>query len=339
MQGAWSKTAASETTTVSKTSDATQRGASANPPLGIADRWRGGMANHRLTLTQSLRDMVAEPLQSAMIVMVIAIALALPGALFLAVENLERLSGNVEASTQITVFVEMDANDSAIAQLDATLQTLGGVTLITFISPDEALAEFQALSGFGSALNYLDESPLPAVFVVQPDNVELELAGQLADQIQGFPSVDQVQVDMQWLQRLRSMLEIGEKLITALGIALGLGVLLAVANTVRLTIQNRTDEIIVIRLVGGTDSYVRRPFLYTGLLFGFTGGVSAAVMLSLAVVWLNSSIEVLSRLYESRFVLQGLSFSSVTMLLGGGALLGLVGAWLAVQRHIRGIEP
>ena len=115
--------------------------------------------------------------------------------------------------------------------------------------------------------------------------------------------------------------------------------LLAVANTVRLTIQNRTDEIIVTRLVGGTDSYVRRPFLYTGLLFGFTGGVSAAVMLSLAVVWLNSSIEVLSRLYESRFVLQGLSFSSVTMLLGGGALLGLVGAWLAVQRHIRGIEP
>ena len=144
---------------------------------------------------------------------------------------------------------------------------------------------------------------------------------------------------MQWLQRLRSMLEIGEKLITALSITLGLGVLLAVANTIRMAIQSRTDEIIVIRLVGGTDGYVRRPFLYTGLIFGLSGGFVSVLLLWGSVNWLNSSIEVLASLYESRFVLHGLSIWSLLSILGGGALLGLLGAWVAVRRHLRGIEP
>jgi cell division transport system permease protein len=324
--------------TQSKGPDSAPRGASGNA-LAPADRWRGEIANHRLTLFQSLRDMAAEPLQTIMTVLVIAIALALPGALYLAVENLERLSGNVEASTQITVFVEMDASETVVATLDSRLRTLSGVGLITFISPDQALEEFQALSGFGRALDYLSDSPLPAVFVVQPDSVDLTRAGLIAEQIEKFAGVDQVQVDMQWLQRLRSMLEIGEKLITALGITLALGVLLAVANTIRLAIQSRTDEIIVIRLVGGTDAYVRRPFLYTGVVFGFFGGLVAVIFLSLLVFWLNRSIEVLASLYESRFVLHGLDLASFSSVLGGGAILGLLGAWLAVQKHLKGIEP
>ena len=303
------------------------------------DRLRGEITNHRVTLVQSLRDMVSEPLQTAMTVLVIAIALALPGALFLAVENLERLSGNVKASTQLTVFLEFGVEEKTIETLEIQLQTLVGVSSISYISPEQALTEFQALSGFGSALDYLAESPLPAVFVVQPDSVKLDRAGEIADQISKLSGVDQVQIDMQWLQRLRSMLEIGEKLITALSITLGLGVLLAVANTIRMAIQSRTDEIIVIRLVGGTDGYVRRPFLYTGLIFGLSGGLVSVLLLWGSVNWLNSSIEVLASLYESRFVLHGLSIWSLLGILGGGALLGLLGAWVAVRRHLRGIEP
>ena len=226
-----------------------------------------------------------------------------------------------------------------MAILESQLQTLVGVSSISYISPEQALTEFQALSGFGSALDYLAESPLPAVFVVQPDSVKLDRAGEIADQISKLSGVDQVQIDMQWLQRLRSMLEIGEKLITALSITLGLGVLLAVANTIRMAIQSRTDEIIVIRLVGGTDGYVRRPFLYTGLIFGLSGGFVSVLLLWGSVNWLNSSIEVLASLYESRFVLHGLSIWSLLSILGGGALLGLLGAWVAVRRHLRGIEP
>ena len=310
-----------------------------NATLTAVDRLRGEITNHRVTLVQSLRDMVSEPLQTAMTVLVIAIALALPGALFLAVENLERLSGNVKASTQLTVFLEFGVEEKTIETLEIQLQTLVGVSSISYISPEQALTEFQALSGFGSALDYLAESPLPAVFVVQPDSVKLDRAGEIADQISKLSGVDQVQIDMQWLQRLRSMLEIGEKLITALSISLGLGVLLAVANTIRMAIQSRTDEIIVIRLVGGTDGYVRRPFLYTGLIFGLSGGLVSVLLLWGSVNWLNSSIEVLASLYESRFVLHGLSIWSLLGILGGGALLGLLGAWVAVRRHLRGIEP
>ena len=313
--------------------------ATGNAALTAMDRLRGEITNHRVTLFQSLRDMVSEPLQTAMTVLVIAIALALPGALFLAVENLERLSGNVKASTQLTVFLEFGVEEKTIETLEIQLQTLVGVSSISYISPEQALTEFQALSGFGSALDYLAESPLPAVFVVQPDSVKLDRAGEIADQISKLSGVDQVQIDMQWLQRLRSMLEIGEKLITALSITLGLGVLLAVANTIRMAIQSRTDEIIVIRLVGGTDGYVRRPFLYTGLIFGLSGGLVSVLLLWGSVNWLNSSIEVLASLYESRFVLHGLSIWSLLGILGGGALLGLLGAWVAVRRHLRGIEP
>ena len=313
--------------------------ATGNAALTAMDRLRGEITNHRVTLVQSLRDMVSEPLQTAMTVLVIAIALALPGALFLAVENLERLSGNVKASTQLTVFLEFGVEEKTIETLEIQLQTLVGVSSISYISPEQALTEFQALSGFGSALDYLAESPLPAVFVVQPDSVKLDRAGEIADQISKLSGVDQVQIDMQWLQRLRSMLEIGEKLITALSITLGLGVLLAVANTIRMAIQSRTDEIIVIRLVGGTDGYVRRPFLYTGLIFGLSGGLVSVLLLWGSVNWLNSSIEVLASLYESRFVLHGLSIWSLLGILGGGALLGLLGSWVAVRRHLRGIEP
>ena len=157
--------------------------ASGNATLTSVDRVRGEITNHRLTLVQSLRDMVLDPLQTSMTVLVIAIAFALPGALFLAIENLERLSGNVKASTQLTVFLEVGLQEKTLERLEIQLQTLVGVSSIAYISPEQALIEFQALSGFGSALDYLAESPLPAVFVVQPDSVKLERAGEIADQI------------------------------------------------------------------------------------------------------------------------------------------------------------
>ena len=305
----------------------------------VKGRWLGELANHQRTLLESLRDLASEPLQSLMTVLVIAIALALPGALYLAVENMERLGGDVEASTQITVFVELDASQYALSGLESQLQSLAGVKRVNFISREEALVEFQELSGFGNALEAMDDSPLPPVFTVQPDSVEFEQAGEIAAQIEKFENVDLVKVDMQWLERLRSMLEIGEKLITALGVTLGLGVLLAVASTIRLAIQSRTDEIIVIRLVGGTDSYIRRPFLYTGLVIGFTGALIALFFLFISVTWLNVSIENLARLYESRFSLHNLSFRGFFGVIAIGSALGLLGAWFAVQKHLQGVEP
>ena len=309
-----------------------------NNATRVKGRWRGELANHQRTILDALRDLSTEPLQSLITVLVIAIALALPGALYLAVENLERLGGDIAASTQITVFVDLDASQYAISGLESQLQTLTGVKRITFISREEALTEFQELYGFGSALDAMEDSPLPPIFSVQPESVEFDRAGEIATQIEKFENVDLVKVDMQWLERLRSILEIGQKLITALGVTLGLGVLLAVASTIRLAIQSRTDEIIVIRLVGGTDSYIRRPFLYTGLIIGFTGALIAVLFLFSSVIWLNISIENLANLYESRFSLHNLSFRGLLGVIAIGSALGFLGAWFAVEKHLQSIE-
>jgi len=301
------------------------------------DKWRGYKYHHRTTLQNSFTKMVREPLQTFLTVVVIAIALTLPTALYISVENIRQLSGGVESSAQITVFVKKGARSSAIEKLGEQLGSLPGVASVSYISAQAALEEFNALSGFGSALQYLDENPLPEAFLVQP--LLLNDSAKMVDNIRQIALVDDVQLDMEWLLRLDAMLDMGRKLVLALGAALGLGVILVVGNTIRLAIQSRRDEIIIVKLVGGTDAYVRRPFLYTGLLFGFFGAFIAALMLIGLGLWLEPSVNKLASLYQSQFRLAGLGVSGFMALLGIGATVGLAGAWVSVGQHMRNIKP
>jgi len=321
--------------------DTTPRGASGQN-ISFAHRWRGYKSHHRATLSDSLTKMLREPMQTLMTVLVIAIALTLPAALYLTVENVKALGSNFESSAQITVYVKRQANSTAIETLAGQLDAMPGVISVSFISAEQALLEFKALSGFGSALRYLEDNPLPAVFLVQPlvtDQASLAQAEIIIAGIRELPTVDAVQIDMGWLQRLHSLIEMGQKLVLALGVTLGLGVLLVIGNTIRLSIQSRRDEIIVIKLVGGTNSYVRRPFLYTGLLLGLLGALIASIMLFSCLMWLSSSVETLANLYQSQYRLEGLGFLGFLALMLLGATLGSGGAWFAVSRHLRDIEP
>jgi cell division transport system permease protein len=157
--------------------------------------------------------------------------------------------------------------------------------------------------------------------------------------LQQLPEVELAQMDLQWVQRLYSLLAVGQRVTLALALLLGLGVLLVTGNTIRLAIENRRDEILVIKLVGGTDAYVRRPFLYTGLWYGLGGSIVAGLLLSLVMLWLDGPVGLLAALYQSRFELHGLGFAGTLMLALAGALLGLAGAWLAVARHLGAIVP
>jgi cell division transport system permease protein len=216
------------------------------------------------------------------------------------------------------------------------------VASTSYISAQQALLEFKALSGFGSALRYLEDNPLPAVFLVQPlvsEPIDLAQTKDLMAKIAALPVVDDVQIDMQWLQRLYSLTEMGHKIVLALGATLGLGVLLVIGNTIRLSILSRRDEIIVVKLVGGTNAYVRRPFLYTGVLLGLFGALIASIMLYSCVLWISSSIANLAELYQSQYRLAGLGFLRFIVLLSLGGLFGLGGAWLAVGKHLKDIEP
>lgn len=318
-----------------------QRGASGQK-IKIADRWRGYKSHHRDTIRISLKKMMREPLQTIMTVAVIAIALALPSALYLAVENVQRLGDSFQSSAQITVYVEGGAKQQAIDNLQNELQAMPAVTSVTYISAKQALLEFKALSGFGSALRYLEDNPLPAVFLVQPvvsEPIDMVKTEKLLASIKELPNVDDVQIDMQWLQRLHSLTEMGQKIVLALGATLGLGVLLVIGNTIRLAIQSRRDEIIVVKLVGGTNAYVRRPFLYNGVLLGLFGALLASIMLYSSLLWISSSIADLADLYQSHYRLAGLGLLRFFLLMCLGGFFGLAGAWIAVSKHLKDIEP
>ncbi len=321
--------------------EAAQRGASGQK-IKFADRWRGYKSHHRDTIRISLLKMMREPVQTLMTVAVIAIALALPTALYLMVENIQRMGSNFESSAQITIYVQKGAKPEAIEKLQDKLENLAAVDSVSYISAEQALLEFKALSGFGSALRYLEDNPLPAVFLVQPivsEPIDLAQTKSLIASIADLPGVEDVQIDMQWLQRLHSLTEVGHKVVLALGATLGLGVLLVIGNTIRLAIQSRRDEIIVVKLVGGTNAYVRRPFLYNGVLLGLFGALTASIMLYGSVVWISSSIANLADLYQSQYRLAGLGFLRFLMLMCLGGLFGLAGAWIAVSKHLKDIEP
>ena len=191
--------------------DGAQRGASGKK-IRFADRWHGYKSHHRDTIRISLRKLLSEPLQTLMTVAVIAIALAMPSALYLTVENVEQLGNNFESSAQITVFVKKGAKPQAIDSLRAELDGMSGIDSLSYISAKQALLEFKALSGFGSALRDLEDNPLPAVFLVQPavsEPIDMGQIKRLMTKIASFAIVDDVQIDMAWLQRLQSLTEMG----------------------------------------------------------------------------------------------------------------------------------
>ncbi len=308
----------------------------------LGSRLAGYAHHHKESLSASLRRLLATPMQSAMTLLVIAIALALPASLFTAVDNLRHLGGEVELSARMTLFVDRAIPDAELDALVADLSALDEVASLVLMSRDEALAEFRETSGFGDVLGLLDDNPLPAVVLVEPSatvGADAQAVTALAQTLGADPRIDDVVVDLAWLQRLQALLDIGRQLAWVLGSALGVGVLLIVGNTIRLAIESRRDEIVVVKLIGGTNRFVRRPFLYSGLWFGLGGGLLAWLLVVLVVLLLAGTVGQLAGLYQSGFRLSGPGFGSLLTLLACGALLGLAGAWMAVSAHLRQIEP
>jgi cell division transport system permease protein len=210
---------------------------------------------------------------------------------------------------------------------------------VDYISADQALGEFKKLSGFGDAVAVLDKNPLPAVLVVRPKDASPEGAEALQHQLAGNPAVDQVRLDLQWLRRLTAILDIVRRVTDILAALLALAVMFVVGNTIRLEIGGRRTEIEVSKLLGATDPFIRRPFLYHGAWYGLVGGLIACILVALAVSLVAAPVSRLAGLYGSAYVLQGLGILGALGLIAGGAVLGWVGSWLAVARHLRAIEP
>jgi cell division transport system permease protein len=298
------------------------------------------LARHAQTLIGSLGRMVRNPLATAMTLAVIAVALALP--LFFAVllQN-TRSAANWNQAFELSVYLPQKAGAERADALANQLRARPDVAAVRVIPADQALAEFRASSGFGKALDALDGNPLPNTLIVTPTLTAStpEATVALKTRIEAAADVDAVQLDTEWVQRLNAMLDVLRRVLWLTGALLGSSVVLVVGNTIRLDILNRRDEIEVMKLVGATDGFARRPFLYSGVWYGLGGGIGAIVVVAIAVAVLSRPLGHLAALYGSQFQLTGLRFGSVVRILGLSVALGWLGSWIAATRHIRAVEP
>jgi len=296
---------------------------------------------HLQALFGSLGRLARNPMATLLTLLVIALALALPVALRLFVVNAQAATGNFANAVDISVYLKTEVPLAKAQQLATVAGQRRDVAAVTLIPADKGLEDFRNYSGFGDALGALKENPLPHVLHVRPQPLESSAAAldALRRYFGAWPEVDVVQVDSEWVMRFNAILEVLRRLLLIAALLLGVGVLAVIGNTIRLEIQARRAEIEVTKLVGGSNAYVRRPFLYTGVLYGLGGALIAWGIISVAASVLAEPVATLARLYGSRYVLRGPSGEDIGILLGVGAVLGWLGAWISAARHLRGIEP
>jgi cell division transport system permease protein len=295
--------------------------------------------NHWRTARESLARLLRTPGATAMTVAVIGIALLLPTGLLVAMDNLRALSGSLGDVSQISLYLEDDVSESDAEALSAQLQDRDDIELARYVSPEEGAAEFVLYSGLGDILSALEENPLPGVIVLSPAMLDSSAASALQTALAAQPGVESVQIDLEWVERLQRILTLAGRAATGLLLILSLAVLFITGNTIRLAIEGRRAEIVVVKLVGGTDSDVALPFLYCGALYGLAGAVAAWVLLMLMLLTLQGPANELLRLYGSELVITGPGAASTLLLVAGGTLLGWVGAFISVKQHLAAIEP
>jgi cell division transport system permease protein len=299
------------------------------------------LVRHAQTCIGSLGRLSQHKFSTLLTILVIGIALALPACLHLLINNAQVATGSWNSAVDLTVFLKRPTSAEEATRTASRIQQRRDVSNVQLITAEDALKEFRRDSGFGTAIEALNENPLPHTLVVTPAPEFTSAASldSLAADLRAMPSVDTVQLDTAWVNRLNAILDtVRRGLMIAAGL-LAIGVMVIVGNTIRLDIQNRRAEIEVTKLVGGSDAFVRRPFLYNGIWYGLGGGLIAWLITTVVIGLLREPIGRLANLYGSGFELGGLDARSTLILLGAGILLGWLGSYLAATRHLRAIEP
>jgi cell division transport system permease protein len=298
-------------------------------------------ARHAQVLVGSLGRIMHQPFATLMTMGVIAVALALPLFLSLLLQNARVATGNWNEAYDLSVYMEKKASTGRVQSLAKQLNARGDVAAVRIITADQALAEFRNDSGFGKALDALSDNPLPDTLVVTPTLTASTPQGTetLKAAIAALSDVQTVQIDTEWVKRLHAMLDLLRRVVLLTGGLLGVGIVLIVSNTIRLDILNRRAEIEVMKLVGASDGFARRPFLYSGVWYGLGGGLLALTLVAIASTVLARPVAQLAFLYGSDFRLEGLKLVLGLGVLSLAVALSWLGSWLAATRHIRAIEP
>jgi cell division transport system permease protein len=298
-------------------------------------------SRHLQTLIGSLGRLAQQPMASLLTIVVMGIALALPACLDVLVRNAQAVGGNWDRALDISIYLKQSVDAPSATRLVENIKRRKDVKTVQFIKADEALKEFREHSGFGEALQALTDNPLPSTLVITPADALTTPAAleALSRELRALPEVEVVQLDTAWVQRYLAILETVRRVVTLVAVLLAIGVIVIVGNTIRLDIQNRRDEIEVTKLVGGSNAFVRRPFLYSGVWYGLGGGLLAWLVVVIAVALLAGPAQRLAGLYGSRFTLVGLGFQDGLTLLASGVVLGWLGSFFAATRYLRAAEP
>jgi cell division transport system permease protein len=296
---------------------------------------------HVQTLVGSLGRLWQQPFATMLTIVVIGIALALPACLHVLVQNVRVASGGWNSALDISVYMKPNASLDQAKRAAERIRQRRDVDEVTLIEADVALAEFRRNSGFGAALDALKNNPLPHALVVRPDAEyrEASRVQALSNELKKIDGVDIVQLDTEWVSRFNAILDVIRRGVFLAAVLFALGILVIIGNTIRLDIENRRGEIEVTKLVGGSDAFVRRPFLYNGVWYGLAGGLIAGLIVATVVAVLSAPVQRIAGLYGSQFELQGVGIAGWIALLLGGALLGWLGSFIVATRELREIEP
>lgn len=319
----------------------TRRSKNTDLRVGVIQRLLMFFTDHLRQAIISLGDLYRKPFASLMTIGVLGFSITLPSTLFIMVKNTEQISQQWQQASEISLFLRADVSAAQAQQLVTRLQTWNEINEVIYISPEQALEEFQRLSGLGDALNYLSENPMPSTVLVIPTSRHSSptSAEVLLNRLKKEREVELGKLDIEWLERLYALLKVAKELVAILAFLLFFAVVLIIGNTIRLNILNKRDEILVMKLVGATESFIQRPFLYTGFWYGFLGGLTAWLTVTVILFWVGWSLDAFVQKYQVQFDITGLNTEALLVMLLLSVVLGLLGSFLSVKKHVDDIEP
>ncbi len=297
------------------------------------------LTQHRLVLQSALRRIFNPPVAGLLNIMVIGIALSLPVGMYVLLQNAQGLLQQFSSTPQLSVFLNLTAKADDIDKLRKQFERHPNIASVTFVSRETALQQLKQNSELDDVISGLDKNPLPDAFLIEPNSSEPVVLNALRTELANLPQVEVAQLDSAWAYKLAALLKFANLAVLILASLLSLALIAVTFNTIRLQILTQRDEIEVSKLIGASNSFIRRPFLYFGALQGLLGGIAAYLLISISLALLNYPLAALSQLYASSFTLHGLSLADSLSLLLFSLYLGWLGAWLSVSKHLAAIEP
>jgi len=296
-------------------------------------------AQHLGVLRAVLRRIFASPLAGFLNILVIGIALSMPAGMYMLLQNAQELVAQFSGTTQISLFLNMDAKAEDVDRLRKQFAQHPAIASVEFVARAQALEQFKQSTGLSDLISGLEQNPLPDAFVVHPKSGDAQSLDALRGELAKLPKVKEAQLDSAWAYKLEALLKFGRIAVLILASLLSLALIAVTFNTIRLQILTQHDEIEVAKLIGATDGFIRRPFLYFGATQGMLGGIMAWLIITASLLLLNRQLGALAQLYASQLTLHPLSFGDSLSLLLFSMYLGWLGAWLSVARHLSQIEP